>query len=117
MRVGPTNLTVGMDADVVTRILAPVLDNARRYAGTEIRLDPHRVGPRAAIDISNDGPRIADELAERVFEPGFQTDPGENRGAGLGLALARRLAESADGSLTVLTGTDRTTFRLLLPMG
>lgn len=112
-------LTVGIDADVVARILTPIVDNARRYAATEIRLEAHRVHHGVAVEVSNDGPLLPAELAERVFEPGFRAISAEDGhdGAGLGLALARRLARSADGDLTVDTGAARTTFRLVLPAG
>jgi signal transduction histidine kinase len=113
----PTTLVVGVDADVVTRILTPIVDNARRFAVSTIRLSTQRSGTAVAVDISNDGPAIAAEFAEAVFEPGFRTDSDGHDGAGLGLALARRLARSADGDLTLDTAAALTTFRLILPAG
>lgn len=114
----PTDLTVGVDADLVTRMLAPIVDNARRYAKAEIRIRAERMEDGVAVLVSNDGERLPADLAERVFEPGFRAEVGdEHDGAGLGLPLARRLAESADGQLSVDTAAARTTFRLVLPTG
>ncbi len=118
IRSAPTTLAVGVDADVVTRILTPILDNARRYAASEIRLETRRDEHGVTVDVSNDGPRIPAELADQVFAPGFRADFGDDHdGTGLGLALARRLARSADGDLTVDTRSGPTKFRLLLPGG
>jgi signal transduction histidine kinase len=114
----PTDLAVGVDEEIVTRILTPIVANARRYAATRIQLEARRINHAVAIDVSNDGPRLPDELAERVFEPGYRADTGDaHDGVGLGLALARRLARSADGDLIVETTAAQTTFRLLLPAG
>jgi signal transduction histidine kinase len=112
-----TELTVGVDSDLVTRILAPLIDNARRYAQAEVRLEAFRSGADVAIHVSNDGPRLPDELADQVFEPGFTVSSDEHVGAGLGLALARRLARAADGDLAVGTEAPVTTFVLTLPAG
>lgn len=112
-------LSAGVEAELLTRMLAPVLDNARRFADREIRIDADRSAGRVAVLVSNDGPRLRAEDAERVFEPGYRgADTAPDRsGAGLGLALARRLARAADGDLTVDVAAPRTTFRLVLPAG
>jgi signal transduction histidine kinase len=114
----PTALTVGIDADVVVRMLAPIVENARRYARRAIHLEARRRDSRIEIDVSNDGERLSAEIAERVFQPGFRGTAGDDhKGAGLGLPLARRLARAADGDLLVVRDAPQTTFRLLLPAG
>lgn len=113
-----TTLSVGVDPDLVLRILAPVISNARRYAATEIHLAARRESSQVVIDVRNDGARIPPELAEQVFEPGFRADRDDGHGgAGLGLPLARRLARSADGDLSLDTSAEDTTFRVVLPAG
>ena len=49
-----------------------------------------------------------------IFEP-FFTSNEQAQGAGLGLAIARELAERMQGRLTVRSGPGRTTFSLVLP--
>ncbi|HEU5265106.1 MAG TPA: ATP-binding protein, partial [Jatrophihabitans sp.] len=113
-----TGLGVGVDADVVARILTPIVDNAVRFAGSRVCLDAHRVGSSVIVTVANDGPVLAPELAGRVFEPGFRAGPADRHdGVGLGLALALRLARAADGDLDVDTTAPMTTFRLVLPAG
>lgn len=113
----PTSLVAGVDADVVTRILTPIVENARRYATSTIRMSARRVGTAVAVDVANDGPTLPADLAETIFLPGFRDSSGEHDGAGLGLALARRLARSADGDVTLDTSSAATRFRLVLPPG
>ena len=119
VRAARTDLTVGVDDALVTRMLAPVVDNALRYATTRVQLQARRGDDGVIVEVTNDGPLLDPALAERVFDPGFTTDTDgrEHDGAGLGLALARRLARSADGDLVVDATAAVTTFRLTLPAG
>jgi signal transduction histidine kinase len=98
----PSPMLVGVDGEVVRRIVAPLLDNAGRYARSRIDVGAHRAGDRVEITVADDGPGVPEEAREAVFEPGAQV-PGANGhgGAGLGLALARRLARAAGGDVTV----------------
>ncbi|MGI8678710.1 MAG: sensor histidine kinase [Jatrophihabitans sp.] len=114
----PTDLAVGVEHDLVVRMLSPVVENARRYAAIRIRLSAKRFGKNITVDVANDGERLDPALAQRVFEPGFRAGANDDHdGAGLGLALARRIARSADGDLTVGTDAGEVTFRLTLPAG
>lgn len=113
-----TDLSVGLEPELVTRILAPLVDNGRRFARTQVHLRATRADAEVAIRITNDGAPISPELAERIFEPGFSASPNsEHVGAGLGLALARRLARAADGNLALDPEASATTFVLTLPAG
>jgi signal transduction histidine kinase len=100
VRVPEPALTVGLDADVVERVVAPLLDNASRYAASLITIDAERVGAGVVIRIRDDGPGLAPGEAEAIFAPGAR---GENqtahRGTGLGLPLSRRLARAAGGDV------------------
>lgn len=72
------------------------------------------------ISVSDTGIGIKQEDCERIFEPFFQADSGDDRsypGTGLGLAITRRLIELMDGSVKVSSNGERqgTTFRVTLP--
>ena len=64
------------------------------------------------IEVSNNGPELAAELTEDIFQPFFSTR--ENK-TGLGLYLARQMAASYQGELSFTSSPQQTTFRLTLP--
>jgi signal transduction histidine kinase len=93
-------LTVGVEREVVERILAPLLDNAHRHARTSVQLTAAAAGGRVVIVVADDGPGVPEEAREHVFEPGRRADHVNGHGgAGLGLALSRRLARAAGGDV------------------
>jgi signal transduction histidine kinase len=92
-------LEIGVDAEVAERILTPLLQNAGRHAAGRVSVAAERDGGMVLVHVDDDGPGIAEALREAVFEPG-RTAPGGD-GAGLGLALARRLARATGGDVAV----------------
>jgi signal transduction histidine kinase len=111
----------GVSAEIVERILTPILDNARRYAMTEITIAVERVdgdGRGLRIAIIDDGPGVPAGTEEALFEPGFRGDPHDGHdGAGLGLALALRLARTAGGDVVLAEAAPGAAFHVLLPPG
>ena len=93
---------VGADAELVERIVQPIVENACSYGSSTVRISVVPIGQsRVQLHISDDGSGIADEERERIFDPGYRGSASDaNRsGAGLGLALARRLATSAGATI------------------
>ncbi|MDR0430067.1 MAG: response regulator, partial [Tannerellaceae bacterium] len=70
------------------------------------------------IDVSNDGEPVSDEIKEKIFEPFFRgEDLAHKPGTGLGLPLAKSLAEMHHGNLHILDSAEiNTTFRLCIPV-
>ena len=64
------------------------------------------------LEISDNGPGIAPEIADRIFEPFFTTRNGE--GLGLGLAISQRIARLFNGDLILVPTQQGATFQLLL---
>ncbi len=61
---------------------------------------------------------MPEEFRGALFEPGRRADPGDGHdGAGLGLALARRLARAAGGDLTLAAAGPGARFAVTLPAG
>lgn len=85
------------------RILNNLLENALRYGppGSTVELSVERDGGVLIFTIADRGPGITPAERDRVFEPffrGAESQPDSN-GIGLGLSIARRLAEIQGGSL------------------
>jgi signal transduction histidine kinase len=93
-----TGIAVRIDRDGFERALANVLDNALRLtppAGT-IDITCANDTDGAYVRVIDDGPGIAPDLLDRVFEPTARADGARNShtgGAGLGLTIAARLLE------------------------
>jgi signal transduction histidine kinase len=117
------DLTVYADADKLRQILINLLANAIKFSGTGGRVEiAHRVtGDKVEIRVSDNGPGIAPEYTERIFEPFTQVDPGytpTHGGTGLGLAISRELAHGMGGELSVESEVGQgSTFTLTLPRG
>jgi signal transduction histidine kinase len=93
-----------------------VIENACRYGRSNVSVSVARSDGTVAYLVQDDGPGVAEEERETIFEPGSRGHAGSadgTFGAGLGLALARRLARSVAGDV-VATGEG---FRITLPRG
>lgn len=107
----------GVDAEVLERVLAPLLENAQRYAVSAVAVTVEATGPRVQVQVLDDGPGVPDGAQEGIFEPGRRLVPTDGHdGAGLGLALARRLAVAAGGDLRCTAGPGGS-FTVQLPRG
>jgi signal transduction histidine kinase len=97
---GQPAVVVGLDTDLVERIVAPLLDNAGRYARSRVTLRASRAEGRVEVSVIDDGPGLANADLERVFEPGAHGSRANGHaGTGLGLALSRRLARAVGGDV------------------
>lgn len=73
--------------------------------------------PAAWIEVGDDGPGIAPENMNRLFDPFFTTRDGPGgKGTGLGLAIVAGIAVEHDGGVGVTTGASGTRFRFVLPL-
>lgn len=108
-----------IDKEACTKILSNLLSNAIKYARSKIivRFETQD-GERFTIDIMNDGKPISEEIKEKIFEPFYRDDSSIHKsGTGLGLPLARSLAEMHEGSLTLEESpAGLIIFRLRLPV-
>ncbi|GLZ33308.1 hypothetical protein Lesp02_54960 [Lentzea sp. NBRC 105346] len=92
----------------LSRLLGNLLDNAERHASSTVTVRL-RGGPLAVLEVTDDGPGIAQPDRERVFERFTRLDDARTRdagGAGLGLAIARRIASRHRGTLEAADTAD-----------
>jgi signal transduction histidine kinase len=112
----PESLTVGVEGVLLERAVAPVLDNAVRHAVARVGVSAEPTGSRVLLRVRDDGEGVAAGDEERVFAPGWRAEPSDGHdGAGLGLALARRLVQAAGGDVRVERTGRGATFVLDLP--
>ncbi|MER6824907.1 ATP-binding protein [Streptosporangium sp. NPDC000563] len=96
-------------AGQLRRLVANLVDNAVRHAGSTVTVRLAVDGGEAVLDVRDDGPGIPAEHHEAVFDRFTRLDEARDRdagGAGLGLAIARDIAVRHGGSLRV-AGKDR----------
>ncbi|MEB0003438.1 HAMP domain-containing sensor histidine kinase [Cryobacterium sp. 10S3] len=106
-------LELGVPQAVALRALAPLLENAVRYGRTRVTVAAVAQGGSIRISVTDDGPGIGDLVPELLFTPGYRA--AESPGAGLGLALARRVAVAAGGTVEAVPGGRHGRFVLVLP--
>lgn len=93
-----------VDAALLRRALENLVENAISLRGAagggrvHIALEPLDGPPRAVLHVDDDGVGVPEEDRQRIFLPGVS---GREGGTGLGLALARKVAEAHGGALTV----------------
>ena len=99
----------------VAQIMRILLDNALRHtpSGTHVTVGTARRNGTAGLTVTDTGPGLPDFSETKVFERFYTGDAA--RGAGLGLAIARELAERMHGRLRVTSAPRGTAFTLELP--
>lgn len=109
------------DRLVVRQALVNLVDNAIKYSpeGSKVTVLISRGSDHAVIAVEDNGPGIAAEHREKIFERFYRIDPSRSRelgGTGLGLSLVKLAAEAHGGRVEVDSTIGRgTTFRLILP--
>jgi two-component system sensor histidine kinase BaeS len=118
---------VTTDPARIRQVLGNLLSNAIKYTPSggriEVRTELRRIDGEAdstdwiAIDVSDSGPGIPPEMVDLVFDEFTRLGGGEKPGAGLGLAIARRVARLLGGDVTVRSEVGRgSCFTIWLPL-
>ncbi|WP_313808962.1 ATP-binding protein [Sphingobium sp.] len=96
-----TRAVVRADAGALRRCIGNIVQNAVRYGGSaRIGLTIER--ERAVVRVEDDGPGVPPEIIDRLCEPFYRGEASRNRetgGVGLGLSIARTIADGHGGTL------------------
>ena len=110
------------DAEGLIRAIGEILDNAAKFspAGGKIEISLGMEEGRAVLRVQDEGIGIPPDCLERIGEPFYQAEGGTTRrfpGMGIGLAVARAVAEAHGGKLIVRPRSPRgTEVVLILPL-
>jgi signal transduction histidine kinase len=120
----PPDTTASLDVDKLRRVVSNIAANARDAMGGTGRIHisartraADGEGDELELVLADEGPGVAPEVRERLFQP-FATF-GKKKGTGLGLAVARRFVEDHGGTLDLLPeaeGGKGARFRIALPL-
>ena len=113
-------LQASADKEALTKIVSNLLSNALKYAQSYARLkmtvenDPARF----RVAVVNDGPVVPEGMRDKIFQPFMQYRDGKHviAGTGIGLTLARSLAELHGGTLIMDPSTEINRFVLTVPV-
>jgi two-component system, OmpR family, sensor histidine kinase KdpD len=100
-RVPPDLPLVAMDDVLIEQVLVNLLDNAIKYTPARSPLDiiATATDENLTIEVADHGPGLPPGREDKVFEKFYQTDPGEGRGAGLGLAICQGIVRAHGGRI------------------
>ena len=114
-------LYASIDKEGFIKIVSNLLDNAMKYCASCVSLTLTVDGKYFSVEVSNDGDLVPENMREKIFEPFFRMEENKSLlvptlGTGIGLALARSLAELHGGSVCMEAHEHLNVFRLTLPI-
>jgi two-component system OmpR family sensor kinase len=105
-------VSLAATTELAVRAMSPLVDNALRHASSQVTVSASVGARTASIHVSDDGPGLVGD-PETLFSAGIRDEASP--GAGLGLALAQRVAKTLGGRVHVTSTAEPTTFTLTLP--
>jgi len=117
----PDGLTLGGDVDKLARVFNNILKNAIAYSyeNSVIDISAEQQDKNIVITFTNQGNPIPQARLETIFEKFYRLDTARSSstgGAGLGLAIAQEIITAHDGTISVESNPENTTFTVKLPL-
>ncbi len=102
IKISVPELNVLADRDALKQVLLITVDNAVKYSRGDIQITAEAVQGSVVIGVQDDGPGIAPETLEHIFERFYRGESSSAvPGFGLGLPIAKSLLESQGGSISI----------------
>ena len=117
--VDATGALVAVPVVYLERIVANLVDNARRYAVDHVEVSVSRHGRTATLRVADDGPGIPEEERGRIFERFVRLDEARDRGDGgfgLGLAIVADLCRAYGGTVEISDAGPGAVFTIRFPV-
>jgi signal transduction histidine kinase len=109
-------LTLDIDRHDLVELVGVVLENAARWATSEVVVTTRREGADGVLEVADDGPGLTDDEIARLGERGRPLDTS-GHGSGLGIAIAQEIAALNNGALTFnRSGSGGLAVRLRIPI-
>ena len=93
------------DRSQLKTLLENLIGNAAKYARQSIAMELRKKGGAVIFAVADDGPGIAEEYHEKIFEQYFQV-PGSRKGTGIGLYSVMKVVENHHGTIEVASVPD-----------
>lgn len=114
----PDNLLVSCRSVEISQVLLNLLNNAcdaiMKLENRWIAINAFQKEQEVIIHVSDSGNGICPNIVDKVMQP-FFTTKGPHEGSGLGLSISKGIIEKHGGRISVLAGTQNTTFEIALP--
>lgn len=99
----PEQVLVDGDERLLARAVANLIENAIRHGGGNVRVAVGQAGGHAELTVADRGPGVPPSQSSRIFDRFHRAQAGSAGGAGLGLPIARLVAEAHGGELQLST--------------
>lgn len=111
-------LTITGNEDELRQVFLNLIMNSidalqQRKAPRLIKVECKEVGQQVKLEISNNGPKITEDVIHAIFEPFFTT---KDLGTGIGLYICKKLIENHDGEIYCHSTEEKTSFVVKLPV-
>jgi two-component system, OmpR family, sensor histidine kinase KdpD len=105
------------DAVLLTQLLVNLIENALKYSDGQVEVHAQTWAGKLQIGVQDHGPGIPLDEQQRIFDPYVRADRTGQRGAGLGLAVCKAIAQCHRGQLDLVSSAETgSCFSLTLPL-
>ena len=112
-----SGMVVSADKNRLTQVIENIVNNARKYAKTELEISVVQSGKQAELHFRDFGPGIPDEDLPFIFDKFYRgKNCGSEQGSGLGLYIVKYIMEQLDGTVRLQKHKDGQEIILTLPV-